>query len=344
MKIIFYHDKRSVNDATLYYIKMIEYVANDHGIAMYFTTKLQNVKKGDILLTITGHYFCIAKTCYPFHKTIYWSQGVTPDEYQLMPNASKIKTLAKKYIDYIAINYSDLLFLISNKLLQHYRESYSYRKDNFLIIPCYNMNYIPGLAIKTRERYDSPTFVYAGNFSLWQCIEETLYIYKYIENVIPTASLTLLTKDTLLAEEFILKYELKNVVTKYVQLADLQTELTKYKYGFLIREDNMVNNVATPTKMNSYLASAVVPIYTDAVNSFVENIRLHNYNICLNSKDSIVEKATAIINFEKNIKIDPQVLDDFLISIFNNYYNDEHYKNEIKFALNKYILQNQQTF
>lgn len=338
MKIIFYHDRRSVNDATLYYIKMIEQAANDEDIAMFYTTKLTNVQKGDILFTITGNFFCMAKARYPFHKTIYWSQGVGPDEYLLMPNASRLKFLVKKYIDYCAINYSDLIFLISNKLREHYADNYAYHKNNFLVIPCYNLNYITGIPVKTATRYDTPTFVYAGNFAKWQCIEEMLQIYTCIESALPTATLTLLTEETIQAEAFIVKYKLKNAVTKYVQLTDLQTELTKYKYGFLIREDNIVNNVATPTKMNSYLASAVLPIYTDAIDSFVENIKLQEYNLCLNSTDPIAGQAAAIISFEKTRIIDPQVLDDLLISIFTDYYNDAHYTGEIRSALKRFIL------
>ena len=36
-----------------------------------------------------------------------------------------------------------------------------------------------------------------------------------------------------------------------VPLSDLNNTLKQFKYGFIVRDDIAVNNVATPTKMNS---------------------------------------------------------------------------------------------
>lgn len=36
-------------------------------------------------------------------------------------------------------------------------------------------------------------------------------------------------------------------------VSQLNEEHAKYKFGFLLRMDDVVNNVATPTKYNSYL-------------------------------------------------------------------------------------------
>lgn len=327
MKIIFYYDKRSVNDATIYYIRLIEKASLSLGIEMYYCTKLNNVSKGDILFTITEKYFCMAKLRYPFYKTIYWAQGIGPEEYLIVGN-NILKYWYKTIIELLSVRYSDVLFAVSNKMIEIFNKKYRYNKHNYIVMPCYNLNYIHGLAIETKERYDQPSFVYAGNLAAWQCVEETLQIFKRVQQNIPCASLTLLVKEQEEANFLINKYGLKDVVLKYVSLVDLQNELTKYKYGFIIREDTLVNNVATPTKMNSYLASAIIPIYTDVINSFVENIHLREYNLCLESKSSIDQKARTILDFEKKI-IDPSELDKSIQSVFATYYNNEEYLKEI---------------
>jgi hypothetical protein len=328
MKIIFYYDQRSLNVATLYYIKIIEKASLSIGMEMYYCTKLNNVSKGDILFTITEKYFCTAKLRYPFHKTIYWSQGIGPEEYLVTGN-NIMKYWIKTIIEFISVKYSDVLFAVSNRMIENFEKKYRYNKTNYIVMPCYNLNYISGLSISTKERYNQPSFVYAGNFAAWQCVEETLQIFKHIQESIPNASLTLLVKEKIEAVTLIMKYELKDVTIEYVSLEDLQNELTKYKYGFIIREDTLVNNVATPTKMNSYLASAIIPIYTDAVDSFVENITLGEYTLCLKSKSSNDEKVQAILEFEEKIIV-PNEFNEKIKLVFDCYYNDELYEKQIK--------------
>ena len=119
-------------------------------------------------------------------------------------------------------------------------------------------------------------------------------------NIIPEATLTLLTEENKKAKNLIEKYEIQNAQVRYVSLGDLNEELLKYKYGFLLRKDIKVNNVSTPTKMNSYLSSGVIPIYTDAIKDFLKHIDLNNFNIRLKSNNSIEEMANTILSFENN--------------------------------------------
>ncbi|WP_278036334.1 hypothetical protein [Flavobacterium nitratireducens] len=336
MKVIFYYDERSLNDATIYYVGLIEKVFLSMGIDMEYRTKLGNVEGKDIIFTITEKYFCMAKFRYPFLKTIYWAQGVAPEEYFLSGRNNKIVYLLKCLIEFISIRYSTLLFVVSNRMLRHYRNKYFYNKQNYLVMPCYNLKYLSGLASSTGERYKYPSFVYAGSMATWQCVEETLQIFKAIQQEIPLASLTLLVKEQDEAFDMVSKYGINNVEIKYVNLSDLQKELMRYKYGFIIREDILVNNVSTPTKMNSYLASAIIPIYTDSVHAFVENIDLGEYSICLNSKSSVYKKAQQIIDFEKRV-INSIQLDEKIQSVFKTYYNDEMYLKQIELKFDNLI-------
>ncbi|HCH8014075.1 TPA: hypothetical protein NJW72_003719, partial [Acinetobacter baumannii] len=118
---------------------------------------------------------------------------------------------------------------------------------------------------------------YAGSLATWQCVDKTLELYSLIERVLPNASLTLLTKEKELAETMINNYKIKNYSIKYVSLENLDTELLKYKYGFLIRENHIVNNVATPTKMNSYLANGIIPIYSSFIDDFKVNFNEYDF-------------------------------------------------------------------
>ncbi|MFH4294131.1 hypothetical protein WAJ58_23570, partial [Acinetobacter baumannii] len=83
---------------------------------------------------------------------------------------------------------------------------------------------------------------------------------------------------------------------KYVSLENLDTELLKYKYGFLIRENHIVNNVATPTKMNSYLANGIIPIYLSFIDHFKVNFNEYDFIV---AKEKTQDVLNDIVNFEK---------------------------------------------
>jgi len=144
MKVIFYYDPRSLNDATSYYVSLIEKAFNNNSIKVIYHNSLPKVNKEDIIFTITEKYFFKAKLKYPFNKTVYWAQGVLPEEY-LVYGKNKVKFLAKEIIEKIAIKKNSLLFLVSNKMLEHYHLKYKYNKNSYVIMPCYNIRYDRGI-------------------------------------------------------------------------------------------------------------------------------------------------------------------------------------------------------
>src|SRR5690606_4048397 len=105
-----------------------------------------------------------------------------------------------------------------------------------VIMPCYNLQLDEQVFFKG-DRYNKASFVYAGSTAQWQCLDETLLIFKAIQERIVDAELVVLTKDYNTVDELIKKYRISNVTINYVDLSELQNELSKYKYAFLIRED-----------------------------------------------------------------------------------------------------------
>ena len=80
--------------------------------------------------------------------------------------------------------------------------------------------------------------------------------------------------------------------------------------------------------MNSYLACGLIPIYTNAIKDYSENINLNNFNLKIKATSSIEEISNTIINFENSVK-DFTHLDIEIQNIFNDYYNDNKYIKQI---------------
>lgn len=337
-RVVLYLDPRSLNDATKYYVKIISTAISNIGGEFIYVFNINEVKRNDIIFTITAKYFFKALVAKYRNKTIYWAQGIAPEEYLLSRN-NQFVYFFKRLIEAIAIRNANLVFLVTKPMLDHYRDKYKYHKSNFIIMPCYNLRYQEMDINMKNDKYFNPSFVYAGSLSAWQCIEETLQIFKIIESNILNATLTILSSEIEYAEKLIKKYGIINAKVKYVPLNELPSELIHYKYGFLIRDDIKVNNVASPTKMNSYLASGVIPIYTDAITDFIYNIKLYDFSLVLNASLSIQNKAFQIISYENKVN-DYSRLEKYIKAIFESYYNDENYVVEIEKKIKHIFITN----
>lgn len=325
-RVLFIYEEAQINDATSYYLQIIKIALEKEGYSFVLSKKLSGINKEDVILTITTSFYFKAKVRYPFNKHIFWAQGVEPDE-AVMRNLSSTKVFLKRIVEGFTVRTASLLFLVSKAQLKHYKKTYKYSKRSFIIMPCYN---ITKRVVSSNDlKYSQPLFAYAGGISKWQCVDQMLQVFKKVSLQIPCAELKIFSNQK---EDFMAKiaeHKLTNVTCEYVPLSMLQERLSECKYGFLLREKNIVNEVATPTKMNSYLSAGVIPIFTDAVDAFVENIRLDEDTLCFKTPINIDEIANYIIAYERRkVKIDN--LNHSIENVFTNYYNDDLYIKQIR--------------
>lgn len=334
-KVYLYCDKASLNEATLYYVDIVK-KGLDAALGAYdykIVHSLGDIKSPDCIFTITFHYFCKAKIRFPYAKTVCWFQGVGLEEAKM--NRPKWKWPLFRLEEWYTVHKADYILFVSEQMKRYYVQYYGYTGTNFSIMPCYNLQQSNIFDVK---QYEKPSFAYAGGISPWQSVDVLLDVYAIIEKEIPQSTLTLFCKESPEITQMIAERGIKNCSIRFVPLDQLQDELHKYKYGFILREKNWVNLVATPTKMNSYLASYMIPIYSDGVDDFVKNIDLLDFTICavtpLNPK-TIAEK---IVEFEKNSH-DYGRYKSIVDTVFDNHFNDAKYIQMISIdaskALNK---------
>ncbi|ENU91205.1 hypothetical protein F971_03343 [Acinetobacter vivianii] len=336
-EIVFFLPEGSINDATEYYLNILCLGLKDSDFNVVYCSTLKGVHAPDYILTIEAKQFFLAKIKFPKAKIINWFQGVVAEEAYMLT-----KSIARKYVwhfyEWFTLKFSFFNIVVSKKMLEYFEKKYkvSIGKNSF-IMPCFNKKYDKG--IWSRKKISDATFVYAGSLAAWQCVDKMLKIYSHIEKNLENTKITLLTKDCDKAVELINQYDLKNYDVRYVPLAELENELIQYKYGFLIREDHIVNQVATPTKMNSYLAAGIIPIYSNVVDDFNKN--LSNYTTLVRHENQIPESFVT----DQILSIERIGEDDFslkfkkdLDEIFKNYYNEEVYLTEFKSFLKERLI------
>ena len=125
---------------------------------------------------------------------------------------------------------------------------------------------------KLNIKSNALVFVYCGQNQKWQMSEETIQIYKKIENQNINSRLLILTNDV---EEFKFltnKYKINNPIVLKVSYHEVPQYLDACDFGFCLRDDSIINLVASPTKVLEYVSRNVVPILTEYVGDFSRDL------------------------------------------------------------------------
>lgn len=290
----FYLQDGDLNEATSYYIDIISKALLQQGEQVEKVFSLKLISPADKVITIQSKAFFRIWLKNPKQYIINWYQGIVPEEAMCMFEDSLSKYARKylwRFLEYFSLCMAKGNIFVSEAMLSHYQHIYEYDKSNYCIMPCFNQEL--DLRLFTAEKYATPSFVYAGSLSRWQCIDRTLLLFKDIHALFPQATLTLLTKEKEKAISLCHKYGVKAEI-KFVASSELQQVLGAYKYGFIVRDDIAVNNVATPTKMNSYMAAGVIPVYSDVINDFQTVFRDLKYVVSFTGEKEALSKIKKI--------------------------------------------------
>lgn len=321
----FYIPNTGNDNATAFYIKVIQKAVLSNGGKVAYTSDLDEIYTDDIVIVIHPYHFLQVYMKRP-KKIISWIQGVTPEECWMTtknPFSRIIKYILYSIEEKLLLKNSSLIFFVSEQMHQHYKKKYGYNKNNYFIMPCFNQ-YL-NIDAFNNDKYSVPKFVYSGSLAKWQCFEETVILFKMIREEIKDATFTIYTSERELAKTILEKYGIEAEL-KYVPYNQMADEMKVYKYGFLIREDVVVNRVATPTKMNSYLANGIIPIYSNVIGAFAKEFKGKKFFIPMNNNiDGSIGKLVAL---ESSLIEASDVLSEYQ-EIFSQYYSEPYYINEI---------------
>ena len=138
---------------------------------------------------------------------------------------------------------------------------------------------------QSRTYRDRARIIYAGGTHRWQQIPKMLDLVVAFRD---RFDFTMYTPDPALIRRELEARGVRDdgsVVNDSVTPEAVQRALPNYDFGFLLREDTVVNRVSCPTKLVEYLLHGVIPIMEAAVGDFnaaglryvpVEDFRLGN--------------------------------------------------------------------
>lgn len=180
----------------------------------------------------------------------------------------KINRKVKYWSMCYAKNNCDAYNFVTNAMREFDINTYNYRKDiPYTIIPTLyrplTVDLVHLSEVRKSENLKEDDFVvsYVGATQAWQSAEELVRIIGLIGNKYPKAKFLLLTNGEL-EELSQLDENIRNrIIKKTVPHKEMPYYLAMTNVGIVIRDDNMVNRVAAPTKIAEYITNGIAILY-----------------------------------------------------------------------------------
>lgn len=203
--------------------------------------------------------------CIPFISSavnlILDIHGIVPEEHYFAKQKAKSRlySLAESMI----FKRLKLALAVTHSMIMHFQKKYpdsSTAYVKFPILPYNIRNAAPFLEMNCSEK-NKTNIIYSGNLQAWQNVDLMLNVIK--NNLSDDITYTILTRDI---EE--MKSELQNrdllsdcrIQVDSVTPDKLGEFYATAHYGFILRDDILVNRVACPTKLIEYMNYGIIPI------------------------------------------------------------------------------------
>lgn len=306
---------------TRYYLEIIKCAFDMMGQTVMTVYKLEDIHitSGDIVVVSTAPDVLRVSRNRNI-KVIFWTQGAWPEE-SYMRHSSKIRKYILEKIEKKALKRADFVFFVSKAMRLHFEEKYNIHFLDYYIMPCSNEEF-HSKAFFNHKKYSENVFCYVGGTSVWQCFEETIELFSEIEKKYPESKLLLLVRDDKFAKHYLDKYGVKNYEIDFVPVSALEERLKSVKFGFLLRKQSVVNMVATPTKLGTYITNGIIPIFSDSLQGIAEILASTKYCVKYSNNLDISSLEELMI---KNI-CNSDIYMEYRTLYYEKYAKEEHIK------------------
>lgn len=304
---------------TDYYLDVIAEICAEGNNIYDYSHDLNDCDKDDVIIVPTSIDFL--KVYFKgFRKIVYWMQGIDGEE-SYLKHHSRWRKLFLDWTSYFSIRKAKAVFFVSEEMRRYEGKKFKINMDKkSFIMPCFNVSKETGLFFD-KEKYKKNVFVYVGSLSEWQCFSQTVDFYKQIENQHDDVELKVFTFSEEEAKKVLREKEVRHFCVSSVSPEQMTEALREAKFGFVLRDNIPVNNVATPTKLSSYLSAGVIPIYSTSLIDFHEKTQGMTYCVPVEDYSKVPQKLEV---FMKN-DIDYDLLCKEYSMLFETYYSPDYY-------------------
>ncbi len=246
------------------------------------------------------------------------------NEYKVVPDEQMKKLIYEQ--EKTAVLESDFRIAVSSRLITYWNNSYGYKSEKHVVIPCTLNTGFRASSFSEDEllqerkltgfEADDIIMVYSGSTAGWQSF-----------NTLGNLLGTVLQKDKRFKLLF-LSGEDENIAgmkkkfpsqvkSKWVKHHEVQKVLAACDYGILFRENSVTNQVASPTKFAEYLSAGLPVIISENLGDYSDFTKRHNCGMVINANDAINPVKTPATEKQRMIQL---AIDHFTKSACKNEY------------------------
>ncbi|WP_113651714.1 glycosyltransferase family protein [Pedobacter namyangjuensis] len=194
----------------------------------------------------------------PKRKIILDIHGVVPEENYF--TGRKLMGMIYSLAESIIFKRLTIALCVSQAMIDFYKKKYKNSRTNYVIYTILPANLAFNQNVFVDEPSDVTNIVYSGNAQKWQNVDYMVQLIK--QNLSQKIYYYILTGEPDKMKVYFDKYEVphSNYTLKSVHPDKLYEFYQKAHYGFILRDDVIVNKVACPTKMVEYLQYGIIPI------------------------------------------------------------------------------------
>lgn len=239
----------------------------------------------------------------PKIEFIYEGRGAVNEEQifsskgQKVTFKMKVKTFFAITSESLIMKKSNKIFCVSNALKNYYLDLHKVDRDKFSVFPGAADHdlffYSNSLRNKTRKELKIASndilIVYSGRLEMkWEIPDKIFAFFNNIRSNNSRFKLLLITPDVVMANKLVSDFKFEDIIiVKKVDLVDVNKYLNASDLGLLLREDTLINNVASPTKFAEYLMSGLPVIISSAVRDFAHIIDKTKFGVVVSGLDEI---------------------------------------------------------
>lgn len=288
----------------IYQIKIIKNVLH------YYKLIRSNNKDSKIIVQFRTQVplFAIILKLFSKVKIIYESRGSATAEYWYTKQKTyknEIRFNLIKVREYISLKISDNIICVSNKQKKYYLDTYnSCMGKKYIVIPgaanrdiFFYSNKIRNYMRDKFKIHKNIVYLYSGALSLeykWHIPDVLFSAIKNIYNYDNSSFFLILTPDIEVAQHYFMSLNIPyyNYIIKYMNIRDTNPYLNMADYAFLLREDALINNLASPTKFAEYALTGLRIIISENVGDYTEYVEKNNIGIVYKNNKELIKQIS----------------------------------------------------
>ncbi len=250
----------------------------------------------------------------PKVKTLWDVHGSVPEEYQMYGSETG-KQIGDELEGFFYHN-ADVIVVVNRAMQRHLERKHGDTSAKFVVLPIFNIDVTKQYASSQlgESTRDRAVIVYAGGTQKWQNVE---LMQSIMDSTADRYDYKMFVPDPAEFNAMWQNKQARNVVVDSKSPEALSLEYMGCDYGFVLRDPDVVNQVACPTKIIEYIQYGIVPIMKSAeIGDFLElGMEFVDYRLCMDGK--LPEEAARREMAQKNYAILHKLQESYITGIDN---------------------------